>query len=167
MDQRNYLRAKSYYREACTGAEGALAVELELKVPLAQKMILRALGEWLSWLFVAGLVAWFAWQSRFWTRPALGVPTESLYVLPIYGLLIVGGIGRDAAVLEALLLCAIGSTLIIAAAGLAARRKPPAGVHRFLHTGALVAANLALFYACSNRAAIIDSIIFTANVAAP
>ena len=103
----------------------------------------------------------FSSLTRFWRRPPLGWPTEALYVVPVYALLVAGCVGRDAAVLHALWLCAIWSLALIAAAGLAARRHPPAGTDRVAHALILVAANGALFYAVLNHAAILDSLFFT------
>ena len=70
-------------------------------------------------------------------------------------------LGRDRPVLYALILCALWSTALIGASGLAARRAPPVGMLRWLHMGLLVSANLALFYAVCNRAQLIDSLFFT------
>jgi hypothetical protein len=110
---------------------------------------------------VLAALAWFLARSRFWRPPSLPLPTEALYVAPVYALLVLGCVGRDAAVLHALWLCALWSTALILAAGLALRRAPPAGRGSLGHAGLLAAANLALFYACCNRAAILDSLFFT------
>ena len=111
--------------------------------------------------FIGAALAYFLARSRFWQRPRLGLPTEALYVVPVYALLIAGCVGRDPAVLHALWLCAIWSLALIAAAGLAARRRLPAGGGRVAHALILVAANGALFYAVLNHAAILDSLFFT------
>lgn len=161
LDDKHYVRAHALYVEARAGATGVLAAELDLKIALAEKLRKRQLGEWAAWLLVAGTLAAFAWRSRFWQRPRLGLPSEALYVVPVYLLLIGGCIGRDAGVLHALWLCAVWSTALIFAAGLSARRRPPVGAARVGHAALLLFANLALFYACCNRAAILDQLFFT------
>jgi hypothetical protein len=161
IDDGRFVRAGALYREARAGAEGVLAAELELKIALAKKLHQRAMIEWAAWLVVAGALAWFLARSRFWQRPRPELPTEALYVVPVYVLLIGGCVGRDPAVLHALWLCALWSTALIFGAGWAARRRPPVGASRVGHVALLAAANLALFYACCNRAAILDSLFFT------
>ena len=138
-----------------------LALELDQKIAYARKQHRRALGEWASWALVAAALAYFLARSRFWQRPRLRLPTEALYVTPLYALLVIGGVGRDAAVLHALWLCALWSFALIAAAGLAAHRRPPGGTGRLAHAGLLAAANGALFYAVLNRAGILDSLFLT------
>lgn len=161
IDDGHYVRAGALYAEARVGASGVLAAELELKVALAHKLHRRAMLEWAAWLVVGGALAWFLLSSRFWQRPRPELPTEALYVVPVYLMLIGGCLGRDPAVLHALWLCALWSTALIFGAGWAARRRPPVGAARVGHVALLAVANLALFYACCNRAAIIDSLFFT------
>jgi hypothetical protein len=121
----------------------------------------RALGEWAAWAFVGALMAYLLARARPWRRPWPGLPTEALYVVPVYGLLVAGCVGRDAAVLHALWLCALWSTALILGAGLAARRVPPSPRGRWLLAVAVAVANVALFYAVCNRAGILDSLFFT------
>lgn len=161
LDQGHYLRARALYVEARAGASGVLGAELEQKIALAGKLHARAVGEWACWALVLTALAYFLWRSRVWQRPGPGLPTEALYVLPIYLLLVVGCIGRDQPVLHALWLCALWSSALILCAGLATRRRAPVGAGRVAHAGLLMAANLALFYAVCNRAAILDSLFFT------
>ena len=156
-----FVRGEALYREARAGAAGVLALELDQKIANARKSHRRAIGEWASWAFIAAALAYFLARSRFWRRPRLGLPTEALYVVPVYALLVAGCVGRDPAVLHALWLCALWSLALIAAAGLAARRRTPAGGARVAHALILVAANGALFYAVLNHAAILDSLFFT------
>jgi hypothetical protein len=138
-----------------------LALELDQKLANAKKLHRRALGEWAAWALVGGALAYFLALARPWRRPWPGVPTEALYVAPLYALIVIGCLGRDPAVLHALWLCAFWSFALILAAGLAARRRPPAAAGRLTHAGLLAAANFALFYAVLNRAGILDSLFMT------
>lgn len=158
---RDYGDALDKYREAAAGATGVMATELGLKIELAQKLRRRALGEWGAWIGLLLLVTAYLLRARVWRRPVLEFPVEVLYVMPIYALLLAGCYGRDEAVMRALWIIALGSTALIAAAGLSARRVPPLGLRRWLHVLVLAAANVALFYAACNRAMIIDSLFFT------
>jgi hypothetical protein len=161
VEEGHFVRAEALYREARDGAGGVLALELDQKIANAIKAHRRAMGEWACWAFILGALAWFVARSRPWQAPRLGWPTELIYVVPLYALIVVGCIGRDPAVLHALWMCALWSGALIAGAGLAARRRPPMGVGRYGHAVVLAAANLALFYAVCNRAAILDSLFFT------
>jgi hypothetical protein len=162
MADRHYRAAASHYREAAALLTGdVMTTELGLKRALAEKLGRRAAFEWACWLAIAALLAAYLIRSRFWQAPRLALPTEALYVVPPYALLLLGGAGRDPAVWKALALCAVWSTALIAAAGLAARRKPPVGAARVLHALVLAGANVALFYACLNRAAVLDSLFYT------
>ena len=156
-----FVRGEALYREARAGAEGVLALELDQKIANAKKAHRRTLAEWAAWLLIAATLAWFLARGRPWARPWLGVPTEALYVAPVYALLVAGCVGRDPAVLHALWMCAAWSLALIAAAGWAARRRPPAPAARVAHVALLVAANAALFYAVLNRAAILDQLFYT------
>jgi hypothetical protein len=161
MGTRDYGDAIAKYGEAAAGATGVMATELQLKIALAHKLWRRALAEWGAWLALLALLAGYLVRARVWQRPVLEFPVEVVYVVPIYALLLVGCYGRDAAVMRALWLMALGSTALIAAAGLSARRAPPLGWRRWAHVVVLAAANVALFYAACNRAMIIDSLFFT------
>lgn len=161
LDAGRYGEAQRLFAEARAGASGVLAEELRQKIALAGRLRRRALGEWACWAVVGLALAWFAARSRFWARPRPGLPTEALYVAPVYALLLAGCLGRDPAVLHALALLAAWSTALILAAGLAARRAPPAGYARLGHAGLLVVANLALFFAICNRAGIVDTLLAT------
>jgi hypothetical protein len=160
VERGQFVRGEALYREARASAEGVLALELDQKIANAKKSHRRALGEWAAWAFVAATLAYFLARGRVWQRP-LAVPTEALYAAPVYALLVAGCVGRDAAVLHALWLCALWSLALIAAAGLSSRRTAPVGVARFGHVALLLAANGALFYAVLNHAAILDSLFFT------
>jgi hypothetical protein len=155
-----FVRGEGLYREARSSATGVLAFELDQKIANAKKSHRRALAEWGAWAFVAAALAFFLARARVWRRP-LAIPTEALYVAPVYALLVAGCLGRDPAVLHALWLCAIWSLALIAAAGLSSRRATPVGVARIAHVALLLAANGALFYAVLNHAAILDSLFFT------
>jgi len=155
-----FVRAEALFTEARAGAAGVLAIELDQKIANAKKSHRRALAEWASWALVAAALAFFLVRARVWQRP-LAVPTEALYVAPVYALLIAGCLGRDPAVLHALWLCALWSLALIAAAGLSARRAVPVGAAKIAHAALLLAANGALFYAVLNHAAIMDSLFFT------
>lgn len=161
VENGHFTRGEALYREARAGAAGVLALELDQKIANARKSHRRAIAEFACWAFIAAVLAYFLARSRFWQRPRLGPPTEALYVVPVYALLIAGCVGRDPAVLHALWLCALWSLALIATAGLAARRHPPRATTRLAHTLLLVAANAALFYAVLNHAAILDSLFFT------
>lgn len=160
VERGQFVRGEALYREARAGAAGVLAIELDQKIANAQKSHRRALGEWACWAFVAAALAFFVARGRAWQRPLL-VPTEALYVAPVYALLVAGCLGRDPPVLHALWLCALWSLALIAAAGLSARRAPPVGGAKLAHAALLVAANGALFYAVVNHAGILDSLFYT------
>ena len=161
VEDGEYRRAQGLYAEARAGAVGVLAVELGEKAALARKLERRRFGEWGSWGVVALALAYFVLRSRFWQQPRPELPTEALYVVPVYILIIGGCIGRDPAVLHALWMCALWSIALIFAAGLAARRVPPGGVARALHAVLLAVANGALFYAVCNRAGLLESLFMT------
>ncbi|HZS41624.1 MAG TPA: hypothetical protein VFF06_32565 [Polyangia bacterium] len=165
MAARHYDEARRYYQEALAGASPVLAAELTQKREMAIRLAERRVIAALAWALFAGVVAWFVWRGRLWRGGDLRPPVEALYVLPIYALLIVGCLGRDPGVLHALVLCAPCSTLVIAASGLAARRRPGA---RWLHAALLVAANLALFYGAVHHAGLLDTLLMTVGIdAAP
>jgi hypothetical protein len=161
VDRGAFVRGEAYYREARDGAGGVLAIELDNKIRNARTAHRRAVAQWACWALVAGALAWFVARSRAWAAPRLGAPTEALYVAPVYALLIAGCLGRDPAVLHALWLIAAWSLALIAAAGLAARRRAPVGAARLGHLALLIAANGALFYAVAVRTGILDSIFYT------
>jgi hypothetical protein len=156
-----YRRAQTLYAEARDGAGGVLYVELGEKAALARKLERRQWAEWGAWALVALSLAYFLLRSRFWRQPRPALPTEALYVIPVYVLIVGGCIGRDPAVLHALWMCALWSIALIFAAGLAARRVPPGGLARFLHAILLAAANAGLFYAVCNRAGLLDTLFLT------
>lgn len=156
-----FSRGERLYREARAGAGGVLAIELDQKIATARKMHRRVLAEWASWALVVAALAYFLARSRLWAKPRLGAPTEALYAAPVYALLIAGCLGRDPAVLHALWLCAAWSLALMAAAGLASRRRAPVGRARIAHVALLVLANGALFYAVLNRTGILDSLFYT------
>ncbi|HEY2743635.1 MAG TPA: hypothetical protein VGL86_03395 [Polyangia bacterium] len=157
----DFTRSEALYREARVGAAGVLALELDQKIKNAHKARWRAVAQWASWAFVLATLAFFLARSRFWAAPWPGWPTEASYVAPMYALLILGCVGRDPGVLHALWLCALWSIALIAAAGLAARRRPPVGGARVAHVALLLAANGALFYAVMVRARILDQFFYT------
>jgi hypothetical protein len=160
----HYRAADRYYREARVGASPVLEAELDNKLELVHKLFVRRLGEWACWLLVVATLAFYLRSSRFWQRPReLELPGEALYVLPVYALLVLGCIGRDAAVLHALILCALWSTALICGAGLAVRRLT-AGRRRWPHLLLLSSANVALFYAVCNHAGLLDHLFFTITV---
>ena len=161
MEGGHFARGETLYRQARSGAGGVLAIELDQKIANARKQHRRALLEWAAWALIGGALAYFLARSRVWQRPRIGLPTEALYVVPVYALLIAGCLRRDPAVLHALWLMALWSLALIAAAGLAARRRTPLGSERLAHAGLLAAANVALFYAVLNRAGVLDSLFMT------
>jgi hypothetical protein len=91
------------------------------------------------------------------------LPSEAIYVVPVYAVIIAGCLGRDRGVLEALCVCAIGSTALVGAAGMAIRRDGA----RALYGAVSLAANLALFYGAIHAAGLIDTLIVTIGLAAP
>jgi hypothetical protein len=161
MGTRDYGDAVDKYREAAAGATGVMATELGLKIELAKKLRRRALFEWAAWIGLLLLLVAYLVRARVWLKPVLEFPVEVVYVVPIYALLLAGCYGRDPSVLHALWIVALGSTALIAAAGLSMRREPALGLRRWGHVLLLAAANVALFYAACNRAMIIDSLFFT------
>lgn len=161
VEDGHFVRGRALFRDARDGASGVLALELDQKIANATRQHRRGLGEWAAWALIAVLLAYLLARARPWRRPWPPLPTEALYVVPVYVLIIAGCVGRDPAVLHALVLCAAWSTALIAAAGLAVRRAPPSPRGRWALGGAVAAANLALFYAVCNRAGILDSLFFT------
>jgi hypothetical protein len=160
LARRHWLDARARYEAAANGAGGVLAEELAQKRALATRLLHRGAVEYAAWALVAFIGLAFvvrAARGRGPWRP----PLELLYVLPVYALFLAGAIGRDPQVLRALAVCALGSLALIAASGLAARRAPPPP---WLHALALVAANLALFYAVLNRTGLVDTLIFTVQM---
>ncbi|MDB4966343.1 MAG: hypothetical protein JWN44_2032 [Myxococcales bacterium] len=156
-----YRRAQTLYGEARSGATGVLFVELGEKINLARTLERRRAAEWGAWALVLASLAYFLARSRFWRKPWPELPTEALYVVPVYILLVGGCIGRDPAVLHALWLCALWSIALIFAAGLAARRVLPGRAGRAAHATLLAVANGALFYAVCNRAGLLESLFMT------
>ncbi len=161
VEKGRFVRGEALYREARAGAAGVLALELDQKIANARRSHRRALAEWASWALVVGALVYFVARARPWRRPWLGLPTEALYAAPVYALLVAGCVGRDPGVLHALWLCALWSLALIAAAGLAARRRAPLGWGRLAHAVLLATANAALFYAVLNRTGVLDSFLFT------
>jgi hypothetical protein len=162
MIAHHYGDALRFYDEARPGASPVLSAELDQKRELAIRLTARRVWAWIAWALYAAVVAFFVARARPW-RGEVRVPTEALYAAPIYALLILGCLGRDATVLHALVLCAPGSLLVIAASGLAARRAP---TRKWLHATLLVAANFALFYGAIHRAGLVDTLLITIGIAA-
>jgi tetratricopeptide (TPR) repeat protein len=157
---RRYASAQRHFAEASLGAEGVLLEELSQKRQIAATLERRQWLEWAAWLVVALALGYFAaraWRGAGPLRP----PLELIYVIPIYALLLAGGWGRDADVLRALEMGALGSTALIAAGGLSVRRNAPRGMLRWLQALLLLAGNLALFYAVVNRTGIYDKLVMS------
>ena len=162
IDHGRYTAAARFYAEArAASLSPQLDAELDLRLALARKLRARAVVEWSCWAFVAATIAWLFARSRFWSRPRLPIPTELLYIVPMYVLLIGSCIGRDAKVLRALWLIAGWSAALVGSAGLAAERRPLAGRRRLVRATLLALATAALLYAATNRAGILDSMLFT------
>ena len=160
---RRYSSAQLFFARASVGAEGVLAEELVQKQALAIKLTWRQRVEWASWIFFAAALVYFAaraWRGQGPLRP----PLEAIYVLPVYLLLVVGGLGRDANVLHALIAGGAASMGLIVTTGLAARRSPPTQGLRLLQAAMVVVANLALFFAVLNRMSLVDTLITTAQM---
>jgi hypothetical protein len=160
---RRYRDARHHFELAAAGAEGILAQELSEKVQLSIKLERRHWLEILCWGLVAAALLYFAARAWRGEGPA-GAPLELVYVIPVYLLLIVGALGHDPLVLEALILAAVGSLALIATAGWASRRKKPSARLRWAHAALLVAANLALFFAVVNQTGLLDSLVMTAQM---
>jgi hypothetical protein len=162
MKERDYGRAYVLYREARVHAPSeVLRQELELKSALAHKLRWRALAEWAAWAFAVAVIAWLLARSHFWRGPWTGTPTESVYILPLYALIVMACVGRDASVLRALLTTATASLTLVFAAGVSWKRLPPGRSGRWGHSALVAGATLAIFYASCNGAGIIDSLLFT------
>jgi hypothetical protein len=162
LDRGHYAEAIRDYSVARAGASSPqLVVELDLRLALARRLHWRALAEWTCWLFVFATVLSLLAQSRFWRTPRPAIPLELLYIAPVYVLLIGACIGRDPKVLCALWLIAGWSALLVGSAGLAAARVAIVGRHRLVRALWLATATVALFYAATNRAGVIDSMVFT------
>lgn len=138
-----------------------LQSELEQKIVLARKGHLRAIGEWLAWGFIVGVAGWLLSTSRVWRRPRLSIPIELLYAAPVYLLLVVACIGRDAQMELALVIFAPCSLALMTCSGLATQRNPPRGSLRLVHAAIMTVATAALLFAACNGAGIVDSLIFT------
>jgi hypothetical protein len=152
--------ASAHYAAALPGAPAVLAAELSQKIRLAARLQHRREISWAACALIAAALFWFGWRIRRGSG-GLGLPTELWYVLPIYALLILGCVGRDAPVLHALIGGAIGSALLIGVSGLAARRSPGRTI---LHASVVALANLALFYVVVQRSGLIDTLMITVGV---
>lgn len=161
LDEHRWAAATAHFREAIDGAAGVLEVELRNKIGVAEKLRKRGIAENGCWIFFGLALAGFFGRARFWKKPALGVPTELVYVTPLYALMLAGCWGRDAGVFHALWIMALGSIALVGAAGLSSRRVPPLGWRRWLHALVLATANGALFFAACNHAMIVDSLFYT------
>lgn len=160
---RRYGDALRRFQEAAAGANPILAEELAQKRALAQRLLLRQRCEWLAWIFLAAVLAYFVARARR-GEGRLRLPTEAVYVVPVYALLLVGAAGRDPLVLRALAAGALLSVLLILTAGVASRRAPPGARLFWLQATLLVLANLALFFAVLNRIGLVDTLITTAQM---
>jgi hypothetical protein len=158
-----YEDARIHYENAAIGAQGILAHELAQKRILAIRLERRWLAELACWGLVMLCLGYFSLRALR-GQGAIGAPLELVYVVPVYLLLIVGALGRDPLVIRALILAAIGSIGLIAAAGWASRRRPPSATLRWAQAALLVAANLALFFAVLNRTGLVDTLIMTAQM---
>jgi hypothetical protein len=158
LRKQRFVEAARLYDSALPFATPLLRAELEQKRALAVRLRARALAAWIALGVVAAALAWFV--ARIVRRKTpLQFPTEILYVLPVYALLVLGGWGRDANVFHALILCAAASLPLITLSALAAMRSP---ARPWLHLGVLGAASVALFYAIVWRCELIDSLLMTA-----
>ena len=149
---RHLEAAAQLFAEASVGAPAPLAEELRQKRARIDTLRRRGRLEWLAWSLVAlsGILL-----GRGVRRP-LRAPIELWFVLPIYGLFLAGGAGRDPDVFVALAGTAAGSIVLIGLFGLGER----AG--RRLRTAALlILGNLALLAAVLNRAGLVDRMLDT------
>jgi hypothetical protein len=156
----HYADARRHFAEAARGASGALAAELIEKEGLARRLETRLRLEWAAWICFAVVLGYFvrrAWRGR----GRIEMPVEAVYAAPVYALLVIGCIGRDAQVLRALVGGGAASLALIAVAGLATCRSPPGSRLRWLQAVLLSSANLALFYAVLNRTGLVDKFIQT------
>ena len=153
--------AARIYREAQLGGEPSLASELSAKVKLADRVWHERAGAWLCALMLAAAFATFVWRIGRGSAGPLGIPAELWYVVPVYALFIVGCLGRDWQVLEALSSCAAGLFGLILASGLAAMRAPPR--RAWLQVTALVVSNFALFFLVLYQAGLIDRFLMTVH----
>jgi hypothetical protein len=156
--QHAYRAARTHYDRAARGAPPLLAAELAEKHTLASRLEARRLAAYGCVGVVALALLWFAARIRR-RGPPLAVPTELIYVLPVYALLVAGSWGLDPNVLHALSWCALSSLVVIAFSALAAMRAP---VRPWLHIAVLGAANAALFYTILWRTQLLDPLITTA-----
>jgi hypothetical protein len=159
-----YRTAQHWYEIAGTGARGVMATELANKQVLAARRWRQQIAEWVAWLIVVAAIAYFLLYQRIWRQPnRLWVPTEVLYLLPVYALLLVCSYGHDAAVAHALVLVVLWSPMIVGSAGLAMARRFPCGRQYVVFALTIVLANCALFFAVCNRAGVIDRLLFKAG----
>jgi hypothetical protein len=163
LDHRRYRRAGALYREALAApSDEVMRTELQLKLALSQRGWRRLLCEWAAWLFAALVAGLLIARSGAWRRPAaLHWPTELFYAAPVYALLTAACVGRDAHVLLALALGALGSLVLISAAAISAQLAPLSGWRSTLASLSVSLATLGVLFAASNRADILDSLLFT------
>jgi hypothetical protein len=158
--QHRYTDAQRHYAAAARGADGALGAELTQMRALAERLQRRLRLEWVAWIFlvlVLGHLVARAWRGR----GPLELPVEAIYVAPVYALLVIGCLGRESNVLEAMTLAGVASLVLIATAGVAASRSPPEPRLRWLQVALLVGANVALFYAILNRLGLVETLLET------
>jgi hypothetical protein len=153
-----YGEAQARYQRAHDGAPPLLAAELEQKITLTRRLQLRRAAAVGALALVVAALGWFVTRIRR-HGPRLRFPTEVVYVLPIYALLIAGAWGLDRNIFHALILCALSSLIVIALSAFAAMRAPTAA---WLHLTVLSLANAALFYAILWRTDLLDPLITTA-----
>jgi hypothetical protein len=155
LKERRFEAARDHYRRAAPGARGLLAEELRQKQALAEQGLRQTRWAWASMALVALALGWLGWRIARGRAAAARLPTELWFAVPVYALLVVGGLGRDPAVLRALTVGGGASLVLIALSGLASQRAP---ARPWLHALVLVAANLALFYVVLFEAGLLSKV---------
>lgn len=154
LRERRFAAARDHYDHARVGATGLLAEELRQKRALAARGLVETRWAWVAAALIAFALAWFGWRAGRGRAARPHIPVELWFAAPVYALLVLGCVGRDPAVLRALVVGGGASLVVIGLSGLASQRAP---ARPWLHALVLVAANLALFYV----------VLFSARLLAP
>ena len=152
--------AEGLYREALAKSADrpnpGLDAELQQKRALAHRLGQRMIAAWIAFAVILVAIAFLTLRRA---RGGPRVPTEALYVLPVYLLILVGARGHEAKVVQALLMSAGGSFVLILLSGMT---RPARGISRVVQAALLLLANCALFYLVLYRTELIDKLVMTA-----
>jgi hypothetical protein len=149
--ERHWMAALAEYDEALPQASPLLRYELLEKRAATLTEQRRFLLEVAAWGIASVICSWFAWRSR---RQRFRLPPETVWLAPIYILLVMAAWGRDPNVPSALAYFACGSLALVTVA-FAGRRQ---GTTRslVLEAALVTIGNLAIAYIAIRRAGLID-----------